>query len=72
GVMLFCSTSFVAPLKNKTFSAPGKWKMDFPCIESENFPKQHCFPSQDTHMCGVQAHYNKLFHYCGYDLAHFP
>ena len=53
-----------------SFQALGKWKMNFPCKENENFLRQHCLPFQDAPLCTIWDHLNKLCHKCGHKIDH--
>ena len=72
GVVLFPNSFLVGASQNCSFSAVGKWKMDFLCEGKENLIWQHCLPSQGAHMCIIWAHYHKLCRGFGHDQAHLP
>ena len=50
----FCNNYLVVPSQKKTsFQALGKWKMNFPSKENENFLRQHCLTFQDVPLCTI-------------------
>ena len=66
----FCKKYMVGPSQKKLISALGKWKMNFPCNENENFLRQHCLPFQYAPLCTIWDHLNKLCHECGHKIDH--
>ena len=49
----FYNIYLVVPSQKTSFRALGKWKMNFPCTENENFLRQHCLPFQDAPLCTI-------------------
>ena len=64
----FCKKYMVGPSQKNSFRALGKWKMNFPCKENENFLRQHCFTFQYAPLCTIWDHLNKLCHECGHKI----
>ena len=58
----FGNTFLVAATQKIPFSGLGKWKIDFLCKDNENSLWKNCLPFQDTHMCTIWPHYDKLCH----------
>ena len=65
-----CNNYLVVPSQKTSFWALGKWKMNFPCKENENFLRQHCLEFQDAPLCTILDHLNKLCHECGHKIDH--
>ena len=65
-----CNNYLVVPSQKNSFWALGKWKMNFPCKENENFLRQHCLPFQYAPLCTIWDHLNKLCHECGHKIYH--
>ena len=66
----FRNKYMVGPSWKNSFQALGKWKMNFPCTENENFLRQHCLPFQDAPLCTIWDHLNKLCNECGHKIDH--
>ena len=66
----FCNNYLVVPSQKNSFWALGKWKMNFPCKENENFLRQHCLEFQNVLLCTIWYHFNKLCHECGHKIDH--
>ena len=65
------ATIFWEVLHKKTsFWALEKWRMVFSSKENENFLRQHCLTFQDTPLCTIWDHFNKLCHECGHKSDH--
>ena len=64
----FCNKYMVGPSQKNSFRALGKWKMNFPCKENENFLRQHCLAFQDAPLCTIRDHLNELCHGCGHKI----
>ena len=67
----FWQKSLVDASQKLVFSTFGKWKIDFLFKEDENSLWRHCLPLQDTHMCTIWDHYQRLFVGYGHNQAHF-
>ena len=72
GVVNFFNIFLVDASQKAPFLALGKWKMYFLLNKVENFLRQPCVPSQDAHVCTIQAHSEKLCRGCGHNIGHLP
>ena len=67
----FCNKYMLGRSHTKnSFRALGKWKMNFLCKENENFLRKHCLEFQDSPLCTIWEHLNKLCHECGHKIDH--
>ena len=66
----FCNNYLVVPSQKTSFRALGKWKMNFLCTENENSLRKHCLEFQDSPLCTIWDHLNKLCHGCGHKIDH--